>query len=204
MTAESGRKLSVWLLPGFFMNEPQPLPLARLLGLPVHQSAVLRKLHSLGIDAPEKLIALAAQRGCHHYQTGLTVPPVPAHLCSNEELAAALLSPNNPYHPRLIRAGAQLLSGSDIRPERLVHEALKERCGEALWHVVRAARRVEPENPTWTRLAELIAGRFKRLKPVRAGILPADGRFCVETGFIGRRPVNRIQRRWLRPTRTAS
>jgi hypothetical protein len=186
------------------MNELQRPPLARLLGLPVHQSALLQKLRSFGIDAPEKLIAVAAQRGCDHYQTDLTVPPVPTCLCSDEELAVALLSPNNPYHPRLIRAGAQLLSGPDIRPERLVHEALKERCGEVLWHVVQAARRVEPENPTWTRLAGLIAGRFKRLKPVRAGILPADGRFCVETGFIGRRPANRIQRRWLRPTRTES
>jgi hypothetical protein len=52
-------------------------------------------------------------------------------------------------HPRLIRAGAQLLSGPGIRPERLVHEALKERCGEVLWHVVRAAQRFEPKNPTW-------------------------------------------------------
>ena len=186
------------------MNEPQRRPLARLLGLPSHHSALLRKLRAFGIDTPEKLIALAAQRGCHHYQTGLTVPPVPTDLCSNEELAVALLSPNHPYHPRLIRAGAQLLSGPDIRPERLVHEALKERCGEALWHIVRAALRVEPENPAWRYLAGLIAGRFKRLKPVKAGILPAEGRFCVETGFIGRRPANRIQRRWLRPTRTAS
>jgi hypothetical protein len=186
------------------MNEPERPPLAHLLGLPSHQSALLRKLRAFGIDSPEKLIALAAQRGCYHYQTGLTVPPVPTHLCSNEELAVALLSPNNPYHPRLIRAGAQLLSGPDIRPERLVHEALKERCGEVLWHVVRAAQRVEPANPTWRHLAGLIADHFRRLKPVKAGILPADGRFCVETGFIARHPANHIQRRWLRPTRTES
>jgi len=85
-----------------------------------------------------------------------------------------------------------------------VHEAIKERCGEVLWHVMRAAQRVEPENPTWRRLAELMTDHFKRLKPVKAGILPDDRRFCVETGFIGQHPASRIQRRWLRPTRTES
>jgi hypothetical protein len=47
------------------MNEPESQPLAHLLGLPLHHSAVLRKLRSWGVDSPEKLIALAAQRGCH-------------------------------------------------------------------------------------------------------------------------------------------
>ena len=186
------------------MNEPESQPLAHLLGLPVHQSAVLRKLRSWGVDTPEKLIALAAQRGCHHYQTGLTAPAVPTQCCSNEELAVALLSPNNPYHPRLIRAGAQLLSGPDIRPERLVHEALKERCGEVLWHIVKAAQRVEAENPTWPHLAALMARRFKRLKPVKAGLLPTEGRFCAATGFLARKRTQHIHQQWLRPTRTAS
>ena len=79
----------------------------------------------------------------------------------------------------MIRAGAQLLSGPDICPERLVHEAVKERCGEVLWHIVQAAQRVEAENPAWPHLAALIAHRFKRLKPVKTGVLPAEGRFCV-------------------------
>lgn len=186
------------------MNQPESQPLAHLLGLPLHHSALLRKLRSWGVDTPEKLIALAAQRGCHHYQTGLMAPPVPLQCCSNEELAIALLSPNNPYHPRLIRAGAQLLSGPDIRPERLVHEALKERSGEVLWYVVRAAQRVEAQNPAWRELAELIRRHCKRLRPVKAGILPTEGRFCIETGFLARKHRQHIQHQWLRPTRTGS
>jgi len=186
------------------MTEPESQPLAHLLGLPLHHSALLRKLRAWGVDTPEKLIVLAAQRGCHHYQTGLRAPAIPIQCCSNEELAVALLSPNNPYHPRLIRAGAQLLSGPDIRPERLVHEALKERCAPVLWHIVKAAQRVEAENPTWRHLAELIARRFKRLKPVKAGVLPTEGRFCVETGFLARKRRQCIHHQWLRPTRTGS
>jgi len=186
------------------MNYSESRRLADLLGIPLHRSCLLRKLRSYGVGTPEKLIALAAQRGCYHYQTGMVVHHVPTQLCSNEELAIALLSPNNLYNLRLVRAGAQLLSGEHIGLERLVREAVKERCGEVLLHVVVAGQRLEPQNPTWNKLSELISESFKRLKPVKPGILPADGRFCVETGFIGRRRTKRINHRWLRPIRTES
>jgi hypothetical protein len=34
--------------------------------------------------------------------------------------------------------------------------------------------------------------------------LPADGRFCVETGFMARKQTQQIHHQWLRPTRTGS
>jgi hypothetical protein len=186
------------------MNYPQSQRLADLLGIPLHKSCLLRKLRSYGVDTPEKLIALAAQRGCYHYQTAMMVHQVPKQLCGNEELAVALLSPNNFYNPRLVRAGAQLLSGADIGFERLVREAVKERCGEVLLHVVMAGQRLEPQNPSWNKLSELISKAFKRLRHVEPGVLPADGRFCAETGFIGRKRTKQVIQRWLRPMRTES
>ena len=71
-------------------------------------------------------------------------------------------------------------------------------------HVVKAAQRVEPHCPPWNKLSELIAELFKRLKPVNPGILPADGRFCVETWFIGRKKAQQVHLTWLRPIRTES
>ncbi|HEY0793941.1 MAG TPA: hypothetical protein VGD78_22960 [Chthoniobacterales bacterium] len=186
------------------MKGPESRRLADLLGIPVHRSWLLRKLRFDGVDTPETLIALAVQRGCYHYQTNVMAPAVSIRRCSNEALAAALLSPNNLYNPRLIRAGAMLLSGTAINPERLVLEALRERCGEVLLHVVKAAQRVDSQSPRWNKLFELIAHRFRRLKPVNPGILPSDGRFCVETGFIGRKKAKQVHLTWLRPIRTES
>lgn len=186
------------------MTSQQTPTLAELLGIPPHRSFLLRKLRLLGVDAPEKLIALAIQRGCYHYENGLRVPYVPESRLSNEQLAVALLSPNNPYHSRLVRAGAQLLSGDEVDLDVLVNEAVKERSGEVLLHVAKAGRTSEPDNPKWDWLIQLLLGRHRRLNEVKPGVLPSDSRFCIESGFAGRKRLPHINRTWLRPIRARS
>lgn len=66
--------------------------------------------YGVWIRTTEELVALAVQRGCIQYQNGIEVPFVPEEELPNEKLVALLLSGSQSYNPRLIRAGAQLLS----------------------------------------------------------------------------------------------
>jgi len=178
--------------------------LAELLGMPVHRSLLLRKIRSYGADTPEKLVSLAVQRGCYHYENDIKMPFVPKTVLSDEQLAVALISPNNPFHPHLVRAGAQLLSGDDVNIKMLVSEAVKERAGEVLLHIAKAGQRSEPDNPKWSQLIQLILQACRHLNQVKPGILPSDSRFRIETGFGDRKKLPRINKTWLRPIRTGS
>jgi hypothetical protein len=180
------------------LADPESVTLARCLGGPTHRSLQQRKLEHRGIRTSEELVALAVQRGCIHYQNGIQVPVVPEDELPNENLAALLLSPSQPYNPRLIRAGAQLISDPGIDLKILVFEAAKERALLPLAYIARCGQKVEPDNPFWNRLLQEIEANPRNRKPVAPGLLPHPSRFTLQMGYRpGRKCASTI---WLRPT----
>jgi hypothetical protein len=179
------------------LADPESVTLARCLGDPTHRSLQQRKLEHRGIRTSEELVALAVQRGCIHYQNGIQVPVVPEDELPNENLAALLLSPSQPYNPRLIRAGAQLISDPGIDLKILVFEAAKERSLLPLAYIARCGQKVEPDNPFWNRLLREIEANPRNRKPVAPGLLPHPSRFTLQMGYRpGRKCASTI---WLRP-----
>src|SRR5437879_848233 len=81
------------------------LTFAEKLGTTQHLSPLLHKAEQLGLSSPALLEALAVARGCWHYRNPavLPAPAVSERDFSNEELAAALLSPCLPYSAHTIR-----------------------------------------------------------------------------------------------------
>src|SRR5712664_3067958 len=103
---------------------------AEKLGTTPDISALLHKARRLGVGTPELLEALAVARGCWHYRNA-EVAPAPAVSesdFSNEELAAALLSPCLPYSAHTIRLGAAMLGAEGNDVGTLAHLAVTERC----------------------------------------------------------------------------
>lgn len=179
------------------LADPETVSLARCLGQPTHRSLRRRKLERRGIRTTEELIALAVQRGCTHYQNGIQVPIVPESELPNEALASLLLSVSQPYNPRLIRAGAQLISDPAIRLKKLLFEAAKERALPTLAYIARCGQKTEPDNPFWNRLIREIEANPRNRKPVPPGLLPHPSRFTLQMGYRSRRKCAFIV--WLRP-----
>jgi hypothetical protein len=181
------------------LADPETVTLARCLGEPTHRSLLQRKLEHRGIRNTEALVALAVQRGCIQYQNNLEVPFIPEEELPNEKLAALLLSASQSYNPRLIRAGAQLLSDPTINLKMLVFEAAKERALLPLTHIARCGQEVEPDNPFWNRLLGKIEAdpRNRSRKPISPGLLPHRSRFTLQMGYrAGSKCASTV---WLRP-----
>ncbi len=152
-----------------------------------------------GIRTSEELVALAVQRGCTQYQNGIQVPLIPESEVPNESLAALMLSASQPYNPRLIRAGAQLISDPAITPKKLLFEAAKERALPQLAYIARCGQKTEPDNPFWNRLIREIEANPRNRKSITPGLLPHPSRFTLQMGYQSRRKDTFTV--WLRPMR---
>jgi hypothetical protein len=181
------------------LADPETVTLARCLGEPTHRSLQKRKLERRGISTTEELIALAVQRGCTQYQNGIQVPVVPGSELSNESLAALMLSASQPYNPRLIRAGAQLISDPAIRAKKLLFEAGKERAFLPLIYIARCGQKAEPDNPFWKLLIREAEANLRNRKPITSGLLPHPSRFTIQMGYRSRKKCAFTI--WLTPTR---
>ena len=181
------------------LADPETVTLARCLGEPTHRSLQLRKLERRGIRTTEELIALAVQRGCIQYQNGIEVPTILEEELPNETLAALLLSTSRPYNPRLIRAGAQLISDRAIDLKRLVFQAAKERALLPLAYIAQCGHKIEPDNLFWNRLLRQIEANplNRNRKPIAPGLLPHPSRFTLQMGYRSRRKYASTV--WLRP-----
>ena len=179
------------------LADPETVTLARCLGEPTHRSVQQRKLEHRGIRTTEELVALAVRRGCTQYENGIEVPAVPQSELPNENLAALLLSASQPYNPRLIRAGAQLISDPAVDLKTLLLEAAKERALLPLAYIARCGQKVEPDNPFWDRLVREIEANPRNRKPIAPGLLPHFSRFTLQMGYrSGRKCASTV---WLRP-----
>ena len=168
---------------------------AEKLGTTPHLSPLLHKAKRLGLDTPQLLEALAVARGCWHYRSPdvIPAPTVPETDFSNEELAAALLSPCLPYSPHTIRLGAAMLGATGNDVETLAHLAVTERCLVAARYIATAALRFEPDNDFWPQLLE----RLPEAPPPKDGIMPHPTRFVSMTG-ITRAGIGPVAI-WIRP-----
>jgi hypothetical protein len=181
------------------LADPETVTLARCLGEPTHRSLQQRKLERRGIRTTEELVALAVQRGCTQYQNGIQVPVVPESELPNESLAALMLSASQPYNPRLIRAGAQLISDPAIHLKKLLFEAAKERALLLLAYIARCGQKAEPDNLFWRWLIRETEANPRHRKPIAPGLLPHPSRFTLQMGYRSRRKCAFTV--WLRPAR---
>ncbi len=156
----------------------------------------------LGLTNPQQLRRLAVARGCSHYRNADDFyPPDPGStVLSDVELAVAMISGAQEFDPILVRCAAQLLSGDNVKQEKLARLAIQERAVPVVRHIAQAALELDVgQTARWQRLLSL-------LPPVRslptAGRLPHRSRFAVQTGI--RRVNGRLEREissvWLRPT----
>jgi hypothetical protein len=173
--------------------------LARKLGIAPHLSILHKKAANIGIPHPEHWIALAVQRGCHHYRNDQTVSPISTALLSNEELSALLLSAANPYRPLLIRVAAQLLSSPAIDTTKLARLCQLENGLTALAWIAQAGSHTEPTNPFWKNLTTQIGQLSKKGFQFPTGVFPHPSRFRIETGFQRFSHNRTIRKQWLRP-----
>jgi hypothetical protein len=162
-----------------------PPTLAEKLGLPPHDSPLLKKAAGLGLG-PAELQTLAVQRGCRHYSTGdEPVEPLASEdQCSNEELAVALLCIALPYDFRGFRCGAAVLGIEGVSPERIGQLAIQEQSAVPIRYVAEIGMRFEPWNLFWKELLDV-------LPPCAAppqGVLPHPTRFVAMTGFTRKGP----------------
>ncbi len=169
--------------------------LAEKLGTPPHISPLLKKAQRLGLHSAELLESLAVARGCWHYRSpdlGLA-PEVSESDFSNEDLAAALLSPSLPYLAHTIRLGAAMLGATGNGIEFLARLAVAERCVIPMHYVAEAALHFEPDNLFWRGLLDHLPESL----PVPDGVMPHPTRFVSMTGMTrgGVRPPPI----WIRP-----
>lgn len=168
---------------------------AQKLRMTPHISPLLQKAKRLGLDSAELLERLAVARGCWHYRNpGLVQPQMVSEAdFSNEELAAALLSPCLPYSPHSIRVGGAMLGATENNVKVLARLAVIERCASPFRYVANAALRFEPENPFWRRLLD----HLPEAPTPPDGVMPHPTRFVSMTGMTraGMHPVTV----WIRP-----
>jgi hypothetical protein len=153
--------------------------LAQQLGESTPVSWLAKKFQRLGVNGLETAIALAALRGCRHYQPQR---PLECHdpgrdLLSDEELTIFLISGSNPYEPTAIRCAAQLARSPHVDPRKLAHLARQtkservlsaichagvthDRTGTAFWKAVLSFLpsmpiRPEPMLPHWSRYVSM-------------------------------------------------
>lgn len=178
--------------------------LAERLGITTHLSPLLMKLRRLGIGSPADLERLAVRRGLRYYDLhgdsaeGLddseTSSDIATVALSNEELAIALLCPAAPYSQHRLRMAAAMLAADGNRPEKLAHLAIQERSETIVIHIATCGRKVEPDNPFWEKLLDLLPSRAVRVRP---DALPHPSRFVAMTG-ITRAGVGKSSQ-WIRP-----
>lgn len=171
--------------------------LASTLGMTAPASPLRRRASRLGLVEPEQLLALAAARGCRHYEpTSLSFPSpnVPLRLLSNEQLVVLLLAGENPYDPTLIRCAAQLARAPEVQADALARLALMERTERVLVYIARAGVRHDHEGRNfWLRLLRLLPDLPARPEPN----LPHWSRFVSMPGF---QRSGQLPPRWLSPT----
>jgi len=183
----------------------ESVTLAGRLGKTAHLSALLMKVRRLGLASPSDLERLAVSRGLRYYDShgdSLKNGVSPLHGSdgrisgefTNEELAIALFSPSAPYSQQRLRMGAAMLAAEGNRPESIANRAVRERCEAVVRHIASCGREVEPENPFWEKLLELIPAGHSELPP---DALPHPTRFVAMTG-ITRKGVGNLKQ-WIRP-----
>jgi hypothetical protein len=181
---------------------------AALLSTTEPLSPLLLKVRHLGLTKAEDLQRLAVLRGLRYYDShgdslkesqGCAVIPE----CgledglTHEELAIALLSPAVPYSQQRIRIGAAMLAAEGNQPEALAvlaALALQEGCIPIVHYIAQCGHDVEPANPFWDKLLELLPAGNSSLLP---GEPPHPTRFVAMTG-ITRAGVGTIKQ-WIRP-----
>jgi hypothetical protein len=179
--------------------------IAAPLGTSEHLSPLLLKTRRLGLPRAEDLERLAVFRGLRYYDShgdsqreSQASPLIPESGSegglTHEELAIALLSPATPYSQQRIRIGAAMLAAEGNQPESLAALALQERCDPVVRYIAQCGHDVEPANPFWDKLLELLpAGNSSPLHCE----LPHPTRFVAMTG-ITRAGVGTIKQ-WIRP-----
>lgn len=183
----------------------QSVTLAGRLGTTAHLSALLMKARRLGLADPMDLERLAVSRGLRYYdghgdsmKGGGSLPTVTEMELesglTNEELAVALLSPSAVYSQQRLRMGAAMLAAEGNRPESIARLALLERCEMVVRHIASCGHEVEPENPFWDRLLDMLPAGQSAPPP---DALPHPTRFVAMTG-ITRNGVGNLKR-WIRP-----
>ena len=179
--------------------------LAAQLSATTPPSPLLIKINRLGLTQPQDLERLAVSRGLRYYDshgdslkespvTSLTPESGLNRGLSNEELAIALLSRVAPYSQQRLRIGAAMLAAEGNHPESLAALAMQECCGSIVHYIAQCGHDVEPENPFWDNLLELLPAEYSSPLP---GELPHPTRFVAMTG-ITRAGVGTIKQ-WIRP-----
>ncbi len=165
------------------------ISLALTIGQTVPVSSLVRKAARLGLRNVEDGIALAAQRGCHHYdpEAYRELPEIETADFSDEELTVFLMAGEHLYEPMAIRCAAQLARSPEIDPRRLSRLARLHRVERVLAHIARAGLehdaggrgfwetvladlpgipvRVEPDLPHWTRFVSMPGLQRDGVKP---------------------------------------
>lgn len=173
--------------------------LARRLGTTAHISILQKKAERLGFDTPEKLENLARARGLRYYSGPSEMVKedvAPYHSgssLSNEELAICLLSIGLIYSQQRIRMGGAMLAAEGNSAAVLARLAKLERCERVVHYIASLGLKVEPENPFWIELLDLLPA-FETPPP---DLLPHITRFVAMTRYTrnGRETVME----WIRP-----
>lgn len=169
--------------------------LAEKLGTLPHESPLLQKAARVELHSAELLESLGVARGCWHYRSPdlIPAPEVSESAFSNEELAAALLSPSQPYSPHTIRVGAAMLGATGNDVTKLAQLVRAEGCVALVRYIANAALRFEPDNLFWRQLLDCLP----ETPPLKEGVMPHPTRFVSMTGMTraGSRPVTI----WIRP-----
>ncbi len=149
-----------------------------------HLSPLLRKVGRLGLGTPDALLRVAVQRGCTHYAPfdsaeSVVVDPGVDRL-SDSELAIAMISAAQDYHPRYMRCAAQLISGPRVDAASLVRLARMERCVPLLAYIAeQACQWDEGREPFW---ASVLAGLPSR-RTIPSEAWPHPSRFMLQAGY---------------------
>jgi len=187
------RFVSYIRIPAADMIIEQKNLLAGRMGMTAHISPLLQKAKRLGLLTPEDLETLALQRGLRYFGTPDRTLGISLGLFSNEELVIALMSPSSPYSLNRLRMAGALMAANDISVEKLIHLARQERCETIVRHIAQCGMGVEPENPFWKKLLEVVPDDHA----VPIDVLPHVSRFTAMTG-INREGKN-LQSQWIRP-----
>jgi hypothetical protein len=156
--------------------------LAHKLGETLHISPLLRKIVARcgSVElAGDWLLNAAITRGASHYRPNFRagLPPDDPNF-TGEEIGVALCLGHLRDDPMYVRAAAQLLSSPGTDAKVVARLAEMERCDAVLFHVAKAAERVDPALEPWASLRTLLHPR----KLAREDVLPHWTRFVSMTG----------------------
>jgi hypothetical protein len=145
----------------------------------------MQKARELGLKSAPDFVALAAARGCRHYQS--IFPEIESAPSSTElsdvELVALLLHGSNEFEPYAIRCAAQL-AGRCV-PEELVSMAERERVACPLAYIAQAGVAHDPlRSEFWAQIVEALGEQ----PTVPEGVLPHWSRFVSQTGITREGP----------------